>query len=249
MAQPAGPTNQGTISGRTLEHPWPSLQRGEDYYDEAALIWLEADMLIRSKTGDARSLDDFARAFFGVEDGRVLPLPYTFDDVVAALNDVVAHDWRGFLRERVDGKAHLAHLSAGVERAGWRLAWADKPSAFEAADAASFRGDSFEHSVGFGVAKDGKKIIGLVWDGPAFKVGPPRNSELIAVNGMVFTGERLREALMADKEGKAPVQLIVRDAETRAQLDPRRLPGPRHPPLERIEGTSDQLDAVLLKAR
>lgn len=242
-------TNQGTMRGRTLEHDWPSWQRGEDYYDEAALIWLEADMLIREKSAGSRSLDDFARAFFGVEDGRIVPLPYTFDDVVTTLNDVVAHDWRAFLRERVDGKAQLAHLSAGVERAGWRLAWADKPSDFEAAEAATWRGESFEHSLGFGIDKDGKKIRDVVWDSPAFKAGLPRNGELVAVNGMVFTGERLREALQANKEGRGAVQLIVKDGERVRSfaLDPRQ--GPRYPRLERIDGKADQLDAVLFKPR
>jgi predicted metalloprotease with PDZ domain len=242
-------TNQGTMRGRTLDQPWPSWQRGEDYYDEAALIWLEADMLIREKSGGARSLDDFARAFFGVEDGRILPLPYTFDDVVATLNDVAAHDWRAFLRERVDGKAQLAHLSAGVERAGWKLTWADKPSDFEAAEAATWRGESFEHSLGLRVDKDGKKIRGLVWDGPAFKAGMPRDGELIAVNGMVFTGERLREALVANKDGKGPVQLLVKDGERVRSFSFDLRQGPRYPRLERIDGTADRLDAVLFKAR
>ena len=33
-----------------------------------------------------KSLDDVAKLFFGVQDGRVATLPYTFDDVVSALN-------------------------------------------------------------------------------------------------------------------------------------------------------------------
>jgi predicted metalloprotease with PDZ domain len=242
-------TNEGVMRGRTIEHDWPSWQRGEDYYDEAALIWLEADMLIRDKTSGARSLDDFARAFFGVDDGRVLPLAYTFDDVVATLNEVVAHDWRAFLRERIDGKAQLPHLSAGVERAGWRLAWADKPSDFEAADATSWRGESFEHSLGFSVDKGGKTIRSVLWDGPAFKAGLPRQGELIAVNGMVFTGERLREALLANKEGKAPVQLIVKDGERVRSFGFDFRQGPRYPRLERIDGTADRLDAGVFRAR
>ena len=35
---------------------WPSLQRFEDYYVEGALIWLDADTLIREKTGGKKSL-------------------------------------------------------------------------------------------------------------------------------------------------------------------------------------------------
>ncbi|MDP1238685.1 hypothetical protein Q6335_28000, partial [Klebsiella pneumoniae] len=72
---------------------WPSWQRTADYYPESMLLWLDADTLIRERSNGRRSLDDFARAFFGVQDGRITPLPYTFDDVVATLNTVLPHDW------------------------------------------------------------------------------------------------------------------------------------------------------------
>ena len=41
-------------------------RRGVDFYDEGALLWLDVDTLIREKSGDRRSLDDFAKAFFGM---------------------------------------------------------------------------------------------------------------------------------------------------------------------------------------
>ena len=45
--------------------PWRDWQRFEDYYPEGAMIWLDADTLIREKSDGKRSLDDFSRAFFG----------------------------------------------------------------------------------------------------------------------------------------------------------------------------------------
>jgi predicted metalloprotease with PDZ domain len=45
---------------------WLSWQRTEDYYTEGELLWLDIDTRIRELTRDKRSLDDFARAFFGV---------------------------------------------------------------------------------------------------------------------------------------------------------------------------------------
>src|SRR5690606_16937083 len=96
-----------------------SWQRSEDYYNEGALIWLEADMLIREKTGGRKSLDDFARGFFGVRDGDWGVVTYTFEDVVAALNAVVPHDWAAFLKTRVDEIA-MPPLG-GIEKSGYRL--------------------------------------------------------------------------------------------------------------------------------
>jgi predicted metalloprotease with PDZ domain len=61
-------TNQPTISERSPVS-WASLQRGEDYYFEGLLIWLDVDTEMRELSGDKKSLDDFARLFFGVENG------------------------------------------------------------------------------------------------------------------------------------------------------------------------------------
>ena len=67
---------------------WRSYSRFGDYYLEGLLIWLDADTLIREKSNGARSLTDFARAFFGVDNGSWVTKTYTFDDFVAALNAV-----------------------------------------------------------------------------------------------------------------------------------------------------------------
>ena len=66
--------------------PWRNYQRSEDYYSEGLLIWLDADTLIRQKTNGQKSMDDFAKAFFGIDDGSFVTVTYTFDDVVKALN-------------------------------------------------------------------------------------------------------------------------------------------------------------------
>ncbi|OYU72163.1 MAG: hypothetical protein CFE45_40890, partial [Burkholderiales bacterium PBB5] len=95
------------------------------YYIESTLIWLEADMLMRERSGGTRSMDDFARAFFGAPgglgDGALGPLGYGFDDIVAALNGVVPHDWARFLRDRLEGHGPGAPLG-GLAQSGWRLA-------------------------------------------------------------------------------------------------------------------------------
>ena len=54
-------TNEPIANGR-WQRDWSNWQRSADYYDEARLIWLEADMLIREASKGQRSLDDFAAA-------------------------------------------------------------------------------------------------------------------------------------------------------------------------------------------
>src|SRR5262249_54910711 len=113
--------------GQESNRPWYSAQRGRDYYPESVLIWLEADTVIREKTGSSRSLDDFLRAFFGGANGGPEGKPYEFGDVGSALNRVVAHDWKGFFEQRITEVTVHAPLG-GIEGGGYRLAYRDKPS-------------------------------------------------------------------------------------------------------------------------
>ena len=118
-------TNDPIISQRRPK-AWLSWQRDEDYYSEGQLIWLDVDTTIREKTGGRKSLDDFARVFYGVQDGSFEPAPYTFEDVVAALNGVVENDWAAFLRARLDAVGPDARAPLdGLERGGWRLTYGE----------------------------------------------------------------------------------------------------------------------------
>src|SRR5215471_9192988 len=95
-------TNQPIVSAHgAIPQNWASWQRSFDYYPESDLIWLEADTIIRERSNGQKSLDDFARLFFGIENGSYVPVPYTLEDVAKALNTVQAYDWAGFFRARV----------------------------------------------------------------------------------------------------------------------------------------------------
>jgi predicted metalloprotease with PDZ domain len=241
-------THQGTMrSGRRAT--WPDWQRGADYYDESSLIWLDADTLIREKSQGRRSLDDFARLFFGVSPQRIAPLTYTFEDIVAALNQVQAHDWATFLRERLDSHATAAPLD-GLRRAGWRLDWAETPSEWRhnRNQDGQGRSDDFSYSLGLVVRQDGQ-ITQVRWGSPAFEAGMSPALTLVAVQGMAYQGRRLSAAITANKEGKAPLQLLVKEGEQYRTLTLDYREGLRYPRLVRIEGVPEGLDAGVLKAR
>ncbi|MGH8122847.1 MAG: M61 family metallopeptidase, partial [Rudaea sp.] len=84
-------TNDPTAARRS-SLPYRSWQLSEDYYSGGQMMWLQADAKLRELTHDKKSLDDFARAFFGVDNGSYVTKTYTFDDVVAALNGVASYD-------------------------------------------------------------------------------------------------------------------------------------------------------------
>lgn len=236
-------TNERIVEASSGSGPWRDWQRGDDYYMEMLLVWLEADMLIRDLSGGARSLDDFARSFFGVEPGRIAPLPYTFDTVVSELNRVQAHDWAAFLRQRLDSHSPGAPL-AGLERSGWKLGWAEQPNDMFKGAEAYRESDDFGYSIGFSVGKGGK-LRGVKWGGPAFEAGLSSAVTLVAVNGRAYKAEVLKEALTAAKADKAPIQLLVREGELFRTVPIVYSFGPRYPTLLRIDGTEDRLSVLL----
>ena len=110
-------------------------RRGTDFYPEGQLLWLDVDTKIRELSHGRQSLDDFAHAFYGMDNGSYVTRTYTFQDVVDTLNKVQPYDWATFLRERLDytGAELPEH---GMERGGWKLVYTDKPSAFDKATSA-----------------------------------------------------------------------------------------------------------------
>jgi predicted metalloprotease with PDZ domain len=234
-------TNDPIINGRR-PLGWSNWQRSEDYYVEGQLIWLDADTLIRELSKDRRSLDDFARAFFGVKDGSHLPVFYTFEDVVAALNAVQPYDWATFLRTRVEGHGPGAPLD-GLARAGWKLVYTDTPTpAIQAADDRNKWVD-LSYSLGLTVRQDGT-IAGVIWDGPAFRAGLAANATVVGVGDRVYKPEALKAAVKAAKDGKEPLRLLVKKGNVLRTVSIDYHGGLRYPRLERIAGTRDRLQGI-----
>ncbi|MBJ7486707.1 MAG: peptidase M61, partial [Brevundimonas sp.] len=241
-------TNNHNLLGYRIPGQWPSWMRGTgDYYDEAALMWLDADTLIRELSRDRKSLDDFARSFFSPEgtDGSWTPQGYTFADVVAALNAVQPHDWATFLRTRLDASGPDARAPLdGLERGGYRLVYVEEPNADEKAMSSNW-GSDFRYSLGFSLAGPTQRISAIQWGGPAFEAGIGAGWDLIAVGDRVATPEVLREAVTAAKSGQAPIRLILKNGQRIRTVDLSYTGGLRYPRLERIEGTRDRIGEIM----
>jgi len=244
-------TYEATLGGRGDSKRWSDWQRSADYYDEAALVWLEADALIRAQTQNQRSLDDFARAFFGAgsgpettnPDGRVKPQPYTFDDVVQALNRVWSHDWRRFLRERLDG--HERAPLQGLAAAGWQLVYAEQPSEAARAEDADRKTTDFYYSLGLRIDSEQHSLKDVRWDSPAFHASLAPGMKLVAVNQLAYKPERLASAITANKNGTQPIELLVRDGEQYKTVKIDYRGGLKYPRLERLPNTADRLSQIL----
>lgn len=187
--------------------PFPSWSRNEDYYSEGSLVWLDADMLIRTATGNKKSLDDFARSFFGGREGDWGEVTYEFDDVAKALNAIYPYDWAGFLDQRMRAPGQPAPVE-GIGRAGYKLVWRDTPNAYDKARMASSKGYDLTHSLGLSIDKDGV-AGGILWNGPAFRADIVNGTKIVAVDGVAYSKDRLEAAIKAATDGKTPVRLLV----------------------------------------
>jgi predicted metalloprotease with PDZ domain len=236
-------TTHDPITNMRRPLSWRSWQRCEDYYSEGALIWLDADTLIREQSGGSRSLDDFARAFFGVGNGSYVPSTYVFDDVIDALNTVHPFDWATFLRARLDGDGPGAPLD-GLARGGYKLVYKETPSTY-LKDAEAWRKViDLTYSIGLVVATDGR-VNEVLWEGPAYKSGVTAGTNVIAVNGFSFDADRLKSAIKDAQKTNAAIDLLVRNADRYRTVRVGYYGGLRYPQLERNENTPARLDQIL----
>ena len=234
-------TTADPITAARRPQPWISWQRGEDYYAEGQLIWLDADTLIREHSKGKRSLDDFARAFFGGVDGDAAPKTYTFEDVVAALNAVEPYDWSGFLKARVEAVTPQAPLD-GLARGGYRLIYTEAPTPYFTALETASKLTYLIYSLGLTINREGE-ITAVLWDGPAFEAGLTVSTKILAVNGLAYDPDRLKAAIAQAKAGK-PIALIVKDGDHIGPVQIDYTGGLRYPKLERTQGP-DLLTRIL----
>ncbi|HEX3912594.1 MAG TPA: hypothetical protein VHW71_03735 [Steroidobacteraceae bacterium] len=223
---------------------WRSWQRFEDYYSESEMIWLDADTLIRERSNGKHSLDDFARAFFGIDDGSSSIVTYTFDDIVKALNAVQPYDWSAFLHSRID-TAGNAPFEDGLRRGGYKLVYSDVPNDMgKARDDGRKRLNLF-FSVGIEVDSKDASISMVIWDSPAFKAKLTEGTQILAVNGVAFSADVLKDAIRSAQKSKAPMELMVKNGERFRVVDIDYHDGLRYPHLERDAATPARLDDIL----
>ncbi|WP_109126402.1 M61 family metallopeptidase [Dyella sp. C11] len=238
-------TNDATIARRS-SLPYRSWQMSEEYYSAGQMMWLEVDAKLRSLTHDSKSLDDFAHAFFGMDNGSYVTRTYNFDEVVSTLNGVAPYDWAAFLHAHVD--ALNPPLENGIAGTGWKLVYTDKPSDFE--QQYNSRTQPSRHLYNFtwsiGLTMNDKGAVNDVrWNGPAFKAGVTTGAELVAVNGQDYSKDVLTDAIAAAKTGKAPIQLLMKYQGGFRQVSIDYHGGLQYPHLVRVEGAPDYLSEII----
>lgn len=228
---------------RMMGSQWLSWRRGLDYYPEGELIWLEVDATIRQQTHGQHSLDDFCRRFHGGASGPPKLVPYTFDDVVSALNEVAPYDWGKLLRERVERTSTHAPLG-GIERGGWKLVYNDKPNVFLQAVEKLAKLLDVSYSLGFIISEDGK-VDDVIVGSPAYQAGIGPGMKLVAVNGRKWSPGVVHEAIKVAQGSDRKIDLLVENAQFFKTYSIDYHDGEKNPHLEKIPGQPDVLSDLL----
>jgi predicted metalloprotease with PDZ domain len=226
---------------RTPDPGWSSIRRGQDYYDEGALIWLRADVQIREQTQGRLSLDDFLRSFLGQRDTDPIVAPYTREDVEAALSAICPYDWHSFFETRIY-QVNSKPPTDGIEAAGWRLVYNATPNN-ERFDSELLPISYFgEFSIGMQLKKDGS-IVDVFAGTPAYDAGLGPHMTVVAVDGRAYSDDVLNESIAHPQNGK--ISLMVRNFDSVKTYEIQYAGGVRYPHLERIPGSHDYLSEIL----
>jgi predicted metalloprotease with PDZ domain len=249
------PTEDTAIAASILRSDgpaWSNWRRGQDYYQEGELFWLDADTKIRELTNDKKSLTDFLHIFLG-KGGNTGPLIVTYnrDELVRDLNEVVKYDWTSFLHDRIDLTNPHADFD-GITRGGYKIAYEDHPSGALAAllHSGGRRGGGGPfvwYSLGLQLGADGT-IYDVRVGGPADKAKLAPGQKLIAVNGLVFSSDALHQALIDTKTGGAkasePIHFLMQSEQYITPVNVDYHDGERYPVMVRVDGTKDYLDEI-----
>jgi predicted metalloprotease with PDZ domain len=223
---------------------WESLRRGQDYYDEGLVVWLEADALIREKTDGRKSLDDFCKKFFAADREKMpVVVGYELKEVTGLLRELADADWDKFFAERISVPRETLGLDFLPKTLGYRLQYNAKPSEYLTEREKDRKQVSATASLGLTAAEDGK-ISSIVPRSPADKAGLASGMIIAGVGGRKFSGQRLKDAI-ADSITVGKVELLVVVGDVFRNVSVPYTDGPRYLELTRTPDHADSLTAIL----
>ncbi|HSS97651.1 MAG TPA: hypothetical protein VLK33_11505, partial [Terriglobales bacterium] len=170
----------------------------------------------------------------GGQSGPPMVLPYEFNDVVKALNDVAPYDWATLLKHRTT--EHATHVPlAGITNSGWKLVYTDKPNAIIQAGERQRKSLNAYYSLGFGINETGT-LEDVIPGSPASEAGIGPGMKLVAVNGRRYSKDLFRQALREAKSSATPLELLVENKEFFKTYSINYHGGEQYPHLERADG-------------
>ncbi len=228
---------------RAASANWGDLRRGQDYYPEGAVLWLEVDALLHELTQGKRSLDDFCKKFLGENHADERVVPYDLPEIVQDLKQLADYDWDGFFARRVAATQEALPLDV-VGRCGYRLQYTTKLPSY--IDYLQGNGNGLlaaRDSLGLTFQGDGR-ISDVAPGLPGDKAGLAPGMQVLGINGKKFSGGRLNDAL-ADSVARRKVEFLLLDGDQFRTVSVDYADGVRYLELVRNPERPDLLDEIL----
>ncbi|MBD5604065.1 MAG: M61 family metallopeptidase, partial [Candidatus Eremiobacteraeota bacterium] len=217
-----------------------------DFYVEGELMWLDVDGMLGTLSHGSKSLDGFARGFFGIRNTPPEVNPYTYDQFVAALTAYAPYDWDAYFKTRV--YAIAPHPPDPFERLGWKIVYTDRKNAAEEEQQKHRHALDARYSIGFS-ASDKGVVSDVLAGSPASKGGLGVGDTIVAVDDREFAGDDFEDELKTDEHTTAPMAFLVKRGHVFRNVSIDYHGGPKHPHLVRIDGVPDGLAAIVAPHR
>lgn len=240
-------TEDTAISASVLrggDPQWSNWKRGQDYYIEGLIVWLDVDTKIRQLTNNQKSITDFQKLFLG-KGGNTGPeiVGYELSEIVSELNSVAPYDWNKFFQEKVNSVNEHADLD-GITQGGYKLVYLDHPAHPEGGR--GFGGPNVWYSLGLriGGGRAGANpgvIADVRYGGPADAAKLYPGQQIIAINGQSYSADALTSAIKNAVGKTEPIHLVISHEGTVSNYDINYHDGEKYPTLVRVDGTPDYI--------
>ncbi|MEM8868053.1 MAG: hypothetical protein AAGC73_07265 [Verrucomicrobiota bacterium] len=221
---------------------WSGLIRGQDYYNEGLMFWLEVDTILREETQDEATLDDFAETFLGADYPGGFVKTFTEEDLLLSLKSMLDYDWESLIAQRITETQEKLPLEF-IERLGYRLKYSDTRSEALKDIETEYQFATALDSLGMSVAENGTVGSNVVTGMPADLAGLAPRMKIIGVNERKFSLDRFRDAI-ADSVIRGKVRLLVEDGDRFRTMDVLYDGGLRYLELARDETKPDRIEAI-----
>lgn len=221
---------------------WGLMRRGQSYYVEGALTWLDFDARLREASAGQRSLDDFCLAFFGGGDRQRTTVPFTTQDILEGLSALDGDTPWGDLVQASIERTQEVFTAHWVASTGYRLEYVDEiPASLKKREAKGeyvYLGESLGLTV-----KNAGQVSSVTPGGVADATGIHPGIEIVGVNGFKFSPERLRTAV-EDSPETGHIELLTLDGDVYTTFDLQYDAGPRYWEAVLQEGRVDRLAEI-----
>jgi predicted metalloprotease with PDZ domain len=221
---------------------WGLMRRGQAYYAEGGLTWLDFDARLREASAGQRSLDDFCLAFFGGGDRQRTTVPFTTQDILEGLSALDGDTpWGDLVEARIE-RTQEVFTAHWVSSTGYRLEYVDEiPASLKKREAKGeyvYLGESLGLTV-----KNAGQVSSVTPGGVADATGIHPGIEIVGVNGFKFSPERLRTAV-EDSPETGHIELLTLDGDVYTTFDLQYDAGPRYWEAVLQEGRVDRLAEI-----